>query len=66
MANSYNKFCNDLVYLLKLLIYFDTYQIQLEVLALLLLLQKQQHLALLLLLLVPLPLVPLHWRCTII
>ena len=28
MANSYNKFCNGLVYLLKLLIYFDTYQIQ--------------------------------------
>ena len=28
MVNSYNQICKDLIYVLKLLIYFDTYEIQ--------------------------------------
>ena len=28
MVNSYNQICKDLIYVLKLLIYFDTYKIQ--------------------------------------
>ena len=28
MGNSYNQICKDLIYVLKLLIYFDTYEVQ--------------------------------------
>ena len=30
MGNSYNQICKDLIYVLKLLIYFDTYEVQLQ------------------------------------